>query len=66
MAAAPSPLPVQRDGQMNARKIQHLDVVEKQTTNPTLIVILIALVAYPFFVHFLPSVVVQHLDVLFH
>jgi len=35
------------------RNEQHLDVVEKQTTNPTLIVILIALVAYPFFVRFL-------------
>jgi hypothetical protein len=69
MAAAHSPLPVEQESEMSdARRMHPCPPIEmgKNTINPALVVILVAMAIFPFVVGFLPAPIVQHLDVLFH
>ena len=70
MAAAPSPLHVDQESDMHAAAHNVAPVspsthVERRPLNPALIVMLIALAAYPFVVGYLPESVRQYLGALF-
>jgi hypothetical protein len=67
MAAAQTPLHVEQESDMTARQQPLSEVVpKKRTMDPMLIVMLVALAAFPFVAPLLPSPIAQHLDVLFH
>ena len=71
MAAAQTPLPIEQESamltaQQHASTANCAPMTRKQTISPVLVVILIAMVLFPFIVGVLPTPVIRHLDALFH